>query len=169
MPTRHWRGDCSPKSVKHVPMACVPRRLTYAELLASARFLAVPFDAHDLVLLRTTPDSLLEKGIVKPMIEPAVPKVPMDYTWAKRLGLVRKPANFISSISDDRGDELRSVLQFCISVPRLFHKYVSRFGPKMVQENVSHARPSSACVVIRMCARYDRAVHFCFQTRMNTP
>jgi hypothetical protein len=30
----------------------------------------------------------------------------MDYTWARRLGLVRKPANFISSISDDRGDEL---------------------------------------------------------------
>lgn len=30
----------------------------------------------------------------------------MDYTWAKRLGLVRKPANFISSISDDRGEEL---------------------------------------------------------------
>lgn len=27
-------------------------------------------------------------------------------TWAKRLGLVRKPANFISSISDDRGEEL---------------------------------------------------------------
>lgn len=53
---------------------------------------------------------LLEKGLVKPMVEPAVPKVPMDYTWAKRLGLVRKPANFISSISDDRGDELRSVV-----------------------------------------------------------
>jgi ATP citrate (pro-S)-lyase len=30
----------------------------------------------------------------------------MDYTWAKRLGLVRKPENFISSISDDRGEEL---------------------------------------------------------------
>lgn len=31
----------------------------------------------------------------------------MDYTWAKKLGMVRKPANFISSISDDRGDELK--------------------------------------------------------------
>eukprot|EP00435_Cladocopium_sp_Y103_P007395 s713_g2.t1 len=27
--------------------------------------------------------------------------VPMDYTWAKKLGMIRKPANFISSISDD--------------------------------------------------------------------
>lgn len=51
--------------------------------------------------------------MVQPLVEPAVPKVPMDYTWAKRLGLVRKPANFISSISDDRGDELRSVV--CVS------------------------------------------------------
>ncbi|KAK3284661.1 hypothetical protein CYMTET_7700 [Cymbomonas tetramitiformis] len=33
-------------------------------------------------------------------------QVPMDYTWAKKLGLVRKPSNFVSSISDDRGDEL---------------------------------------------------------------
>jgi ATP citrate (pro-S)-lyase len=31
----------------------------------------------------------------------------MDYTWAKRLDLARKPANFISSISDDLGDELQ--------------------------------------------------------------
>lgn len=30
----------------------------------------------------------------------------MDFTWAKKLGLVRKPANFVSSISDDRGEEL---------------------------------------------------------------
>lgn len=50
------------------------------------------------------------------MIEPAVPKVPMDYTWAKRLGLVRKPANFISSISDDRGDELRYVIPNMVDV-----------------------------------------------------
>ncbi|CAM9682595.1 unnamed protein product, partial [Discosporangium mesarthrocarpum] len=49
---------------------------------------------------------LCSSGAVKPIVEPEVPKVPMDYTWAKRLGLIRKPANFISSISDDRGDEL---------------------------------------------------------------
>lgn len=59
---------------------------------------------------------MLKKGLVKPIVEPPVPKVPMDYTWAKRLGLVRKPANFISSISDDRGDELRSVLILTIVV-----------------------------------------------------
>jgi len=35
-----------------------------------------------------------------------VPKIPMDYNWAQELGLIRKPAAFISTISDDRGQEL---------------------------------------------------------------
>ena len=50
--------------------------------------------------------NLVSKGVIVPKPEPPVPKIPMDYNWAKRLGLIRKPANFISSISDDRGDEL---------------------------------------------------------------
>jgi len=50
---------------------------------------------------------LQNEGKIPHRVEPEVPKVPMDFTWAKRLGLVRKPANFISSISDDRGDELK--------------------------------------------------------------
>ncbi|CAM9609814.1 unnamed protein product, partial [Phaeothamnion confervicola] len=57
--------------------------------------------------IRDVYEGLLASGQVAPLLEPPVPKVPMDFTWAKRLGLVRKPANFVSSISDDRGDELR--------------------------------------------------------------
>jgi len=49
---------------------------------------------------------LMTAGIITKVQEPVVPQVPMDYTWAKKLGLVRKPTNFVSSISDDRGDEL---------------------------------------------------------------
>lgn len=49
---------------------------------------------------------LVSSGAIIPVPEPPVPKIPMDFSWAKRLGLIRKPANFISSISDDRGDEL---------------------------------------------------------------
>ncbi len=49
---------------------------------------------------------LVDDGTIVPKPEPPTPKIPMDYNWAKRLGLIRKPANFISSISDDRGDEL---------------------------------------------------------------
>jgi ATP citrate (pro-S)-lyase len=50
--------------------------------------------------------NLVASGVIIPKPEPPVPKIPMDFSWAKRLGLIRKPANFISSISDDRGDEL---------------------------------------------------------------
>lgn len=51
-------------------------------------------------------EQLVERSVIVPNPEVEVPAVPMDYTWAKNLGLVRKPANFISSICDERGDEL---------------------------------------------------------------
>eukprot|EP01064_Diplonema_japonicum_P033069 TRINITY_DN642_c0_g1_i2.p1 TRINITY_DN642_c0_g1~~TRINITY_DN642_c0_g1_i2.p1 ORF type:complete len:1061 (+),score=374.60 TRINITY_DN642_c0_g1_i2:54-3236(+) len=50
--------------------------------------------------------SLLEKKVVVCEAEPEPPQVPMDYSWAKKLGLIRKPAAFLSSIVDERGEEL---------------------------------------------------------------
>ncbi|CAJ1374864.1 unnamed protein product [Effrenium voratum] len=49
---------------------------------------------------------LVMDGEIVETPEGETPQVPMDYTWAKKLGMIRKPANFISSISDDRGEEL---------------------------------------------------------------
>lgn len=46
------------------------------------------------------------KGAVKVAKEPEAPKIPIDYSWAQELGLIRKPASFISTIVDDRGQEL---------------------------------------------------------------
>ena len=37
--------------------------------------------------------SLVKAGAIPEVVEPEIPKVPMDYTWAKRLGMVRKPAS----------------------------------------------------------------------------
>jgi len=50
--------------------------------------------------------TLVKEGTIVEEPEGETPQVPMDFTWAKKLGMVRKPANFISSISDDRGEEL---------------------------------------------------------------
>ncbi|KAK9320031.1 citrate synthase-like protein [Lipomyces orientalis] len=50
--------------------------------------------------------SLVKKGAIVPKPEPEPPKIPIDYAWAQELGLIRKPAAFISTISDDRGQEL---------------------------------------------------------------
>jgi ATP citrate (pro-S)-lyase len=57
-------------------------------------------------LLAQVYQKMVKAGEIKPAPEPAVPKIPIDYSWAQELGLIRKPAAFISTISDDRGQEL---------------------------------------------------------------
>jgi ATP citrate (pro-S)-lyase len=67
----------------------------------------VPETFEDLPqLLKQVYDAEVKKGNIVPAPEPVVPKIPIDYSWAQELGLVRKPAAFISTISDDRGQEL---------------------------------------------------------------
>jgi len=67
--------------------------------------------------IRNLYTKMVEEGDIKEQAEGETPQVPMDYTWAKKLGLVRKPANFISSISDDRGEEL----QYCgVAISEVF-------------------------------------------------
>merc|ERR1719215_2545948 len=64
------------------------------------------FDKLPEMIERVYTELVLEGRIVETP-EGETPQVPMDYTWAKKLGMVRKPANFISSIADDRGEELK--------------------------------------------------------------
>jgi len=67
----------------------------------------VPETFEDLPqVLKTTYDELVGKGVIKPASERDPPVIPMDYKWAQELGLIRKPAAFISTISDERGQEL---------------------------------------------------------------
>jgi ATP citrate (pro-S)-lyase len=56
--------------------------------------------------IKATYDGLVKKGVIKPKPEPPTPKIPMDYAKAVKEGAIRKPANFICTISDDRGEEL---------------------------------------------------------------
>jgi ATP citrate (pro-S)-lyase len=57
-------------------------------------------------LLTETYFKLVQSGKIVPKAEPDPPKVPIDYAWAQELGLIRKPASFVSTICDDRGQEL---------------------------------------------------------------
>lgn len=67
----------------------------------------VPETFEDLpAALQSTFDRLVAEGTIVPRPEPEIPKMPIDYAWAQELGLVRKPAAFISTICDDRGQEL---------------------------------------------------------------
>ncbi|KAF8934194.1 citrate synthase, partial [Haplosporangium gracile] len=63
------------------------------------------FEKLPLVLSQTF-QSLVKKGTIQLKPEPETPKIPIDYSWAQELGLVRKPASFVSTICDDRGQEL---------------------------------------------------------------
>lgn len=49
---------------------------------------------------------LVQEGVVVPQEEVPPPTVPMDFNWARELGLIRKPSSFMTSISDERGQEL---------------------------------------------------------------
>ncbi|CAG5111222.1 Oidioi.mRNA.OKI2018_I69.chr2.g5550.t1.cds [Oikopleura dioica] len=56
--------------------------------------------------IKETYQKLVEEEIIVEEEEVPPPTVPMDYNWARELGLIRKPASFMSSVSDERGQEL---------------------------------------------------------------
>jgi succinyl-CoA synthetase alpha subunit len=76
-----------------------------AALRAAGAIVPNSYDDYD-QKIRATYEGLVKKGIIKLKPEPIVPKVPMDYAKALKEGLIRKPSNFICTISDDRGEEL---------------------------------------------------------------
>nr|CAH8866286.1 unnamed protein product [Trichobilharzia regenti] len=63
------------------------------------------FDELDL-LIRRVFDDLVRSGQLIPKPDHSPRTVPMDYSWAKELGLIRRPVAFTSTICDDRGEEL---------------------------------------------------------------
>ncbi|WVW78429.1 hypothetical protein I302_100383 [Kwoniella bestiolae CBS 10118] len=67
----------------------------------------VPDTFEDLPeVLKATYQKLVSAGAITVKAEIEPPQIPMDYQWASKLGLIRKPAAFISTISDERGQEL---------------------------------------------------------------
>ncbi|KAA3677397.1 ATP citrate (pro-S)-lyase, partial [Paragonimus westermani] len=74
--------------------------------LAAARVHVPPsFDELD-TMIRSVFDDLVKSGRVVPKPDRRPRPVPLDYSWAKELGLIRRPAAFTSTICDDRGSEL---------------------------------------------------------------
>ena len=76
-----------------------------AALRAAGAIVPNSYDDYD-QKVKETYEKLVQKGVIKPKPEPPVPKIPMDYAKALKEGLIRKPSNFICTISDDRGEEL---------------------------------------------------------------
>ena len=62
---------------------------------------------------------LVKSGKHKPIPDVKPPQIPLDYNVALKQGVIRRPAQFISTISDDRGDELR----YCgIKISKIFEE-----------------------------------------------
>jgi ATP citrate (pro-S)-lyase len=49
---------------------------------------------------------LVKRKVITPAPDVGAPAIPLDLNKALSTGIVRKPANFVSTISDDRGEEL---------------------------------------------------------------
>jgi ATP citrate (pro-S)-lyase len=82
-------------------------KASYKNLKLKEAGASVPQSFDDLGdLIKQVYDQLVASGSIQPRAEPLPPTVPMDYDWARELGLIRKPASFMSSICDDRGQEL---------------------------------------------------------------
>ena len=68
---------------------------------------AVPYSFDDYAeTINRVYKNLVDKGVIVPRPEPTVPPMPMDYATAVKKGIIRKSTNFVSTISDDRGEEL---------------------------------------------------------------
>ncbi|BCD61895.1 MULTISPECIES: citrate/2-methylcitrate synthase [Nitratiruptor] len=66
----------------------------------------VPDSFNDLPhVIKGVYEELKGKGIIKDIEEPEVPPIPEDYAKALAQGKIRKPKNFVCTISDDRGEE----------------------------------------------------------------
>jgi succinyl-CoA synthetase alpha subunit/citrate synthase len=69
--------------------------------------------------IKQTFDKLVKSGKHKPIPELEPPKIPIDYAVALKEGIIRRPAQFISTISDDRGEELR----YCgVKISKIFEE-----------------------------------------------
>jgi len=55
--------------------------------------------------IQTVYEELVQKGKIVVDVEPEVPVAVKDFAALKKAGMARKPANFVCSISDDRGEE----------------------------------------------------------------
>jgi len=62
---------------------------------------------------------LVKSGKHKPIPDVEPPTIPLDYDVALKQGIIRPSANFISTISDDRGEELR----YCgVKISKIFEE-----------------------------------------------
>ncbi|CAH0548747.1 unnamed protein product [Brassicogethes aeneus] len=120
-------------------------------------------------IIRDVYQSLVGQGVIVPAQEVPPPTVPMDYSWARELGLIRKPASFMTSICDERGQELiyagmpiSDVLQKNVGIggvisllwfQRCLPSYVCKFFEMCLMVTADHGPAVSGAHNTIVCAR----------------
>jgi len=97
--------------------------------------------------IRKVYESLVTKGTIVPQPDVPAPPVPMDYGWARELGLIRKPASFMTSICDERGNEL---LYAGVPITKIFSEGLG-IGGVLGLLWFQRRLPNYACKFIEMC------------------
>uniref|UniRef100_A0A8C2PN47 ATP-citrate synthase n=1 Tax=Cyprinus carpio TaxID=7962 RepID=A0A8C2PN47_CYPCA len=98
-------------------------------------------------VIKTVYDNLVAKGVIVPAKELPPPTVPMDYSWARELGLIRKPASFMTSICDERGQEL---IYAGMPITEVFKSEIG-LGGTLGLLWFQRRLPRYACQFIEMC------------------
>ncbi|CAF1086496.1 unnamed protein product [Didymodactylos carnosus] len=129
-------------------------------------------------------DDLVQSQCVTPKPDLLPPSVPMDFDWARELGLIRKPASFMSSICDDRGQELLyagmpitdvikedmgiggvlSLLWFRKRLP----KYATKFLEMILMVTADHGPAVSGSHNTIVCARAGKDLVSCLASGLLT-
>lgn len=98
-------------------------------------------------VIKSVYDNLVAKGVIVPAKEVPPPTVPMDYSWARELGLIRKPASFMTSICDERGQEL---IYAGMPITEVFKSEIG-LGGTLGLLWFQRRLPRYACQFIEMC------------------
>ncbi|KAF3699917.1 ATP-citrate synthase [Channa argus] len=98
-------------------------------------------------VIKSVYDDLVAKGVIQPAEEVPPPTVPMDYSWARELGLIRKPASFMTSICDERGQEL---IYAGMPITEVFKSEIG-LGGTLGLLWFQRRLPRYACQFIEMC------------------
>ncbi|XP_053676296.1 ATP-citrate synthase [Anopheles nili] len=138
------------------------------ELAAAGAHVPDSFDAFG-DMIGSVYASMVKEGHIVPAEEVPPPTVPMDYSWARELGLIRKPASFMTSICDERGQELlyagmpiSDVLQKNVGIggvvsllwfQRCLPPYVCKFFEMCLMVTADHGPAVSGAHNTIVCAR----------------
>ncbi|HPO88657.1 MAG TPA: citrate/2-methylcitrate synthase [Methanothrix sp.] len=123
--------------------------------------------------IRKVYEKLLAEGKVREVVEPQVPRIPVDYSKALSTGMIRRPTTFICTISDDRGEEvlyagipLSEVLERNMGIggvigllwfKKVLPDYAARFIELVLQIVADHGPSVSAAhnAIVASCAGKD--------------